>query len=90
MQEWEVKLDQLTNSGVIGTYQYCEVDQIVLLDEGGNSAWNYFTHVHFSSKYDTVAKKAAAATVASTGIFAAENNPAVKRTPFRHGIIISP
>ncbi len=56
MQEWEVKLDQLTNSGVIGTYQYCEVDQIVLLDEGGNSAWNYFTHVHFSSKYDTVAE----------------------------------
>lgn len=54
MQEWEVKLNQLTNSGVIGTYQYCKVDQIVLLDVGGNIAWNYFTHVHFTSKYDTV------------------------------------
>ena len=33
MQEWEVKLDQLTNSGVIGAYHYCKVDQIVLFDK---------------------------------------------------------
>ena len=53
MQEWEVKLEQLTNSGVIGLYQYCKVDQIVLLDKETNIAWNYFTNVHFSSSYDT-------------------------------------
>ena len=47
MQEWEVKLEQLTNSGVIGLYQYCKVDQIVLLDKETNIAWNYFTNVHF-------------------------------------------
>lgn len=53
MQEWEVKLDQLTNSGVIGAYHYCKVDQIVLFDKKTGIAWNYFTHVHFSSSYDT-------------------------------------
>lgn len=51
MQEWEVKLDQLTNSGVIGAYQYCKVDQVVLLDKSKDVAWNYFTHIHFSSEY---------------------------------------
>lgn len=56
MQEWEVRLDQLINSGVIGAYQYCKVDQIVLFNKDANVAWNYFTHVHFSSKYDTVAE----------------------------------
>ena len=56
MQEWEAKLDQLINSGVIGAYQYCKVDQIVLFNKDTNVAWNYFTHVHFSSKYDTVAE----------------------------------
>ena len=56
MQEWEVRLDQLISSGVIGAYQYCKVDQIVLFNEDTNVAWNYFTHVHFSSKYDTVAE----------------------------------
>lgn len=54
MQEWEVRLDQLINSGVIGVYQYCKVDQIVLFNKDANVAWNYFTHVHFSGKYDTV------------------------------------
>ena len=56
MQEWEVRLDQIINSGVIGAYQYCKVDQIVLFNKDANVAWNYFTHVHFSSKYDTVAE----------------------------------
>lgn len=56
MQEWEAKLDQLINSGVIGAYQYCRVDQIVLFNKDTNVAWNYFTHVYFSSKYDTVAE----------------------------------
>ena len=51
MQEWKVKLDQLTNSGVIGAYQYCKVDQVVLLDKSNDVAWNYFTHIHFSSEY---------------------------------------
>lgn len=51
MQEWEVKLDQLTNSSVIGAYQYCKVDQVVLLDKSKDVAWNYFTHIHFSSEY---------------------------------------
>lgn len=51
MQEWEFKLDQLTNSGVIGAYQYCKVDQVVLLDKSKDVAWNYFTHIHFSSEY---------------------------------------
>lgn len=51
MQEWEVKLDQLTNSGIIGVYQYCKVDQVVLLDKSEDVAWNYFTHIHFSSEY---------------------------------------
>lgn len=53
MQEWEVKLDQLTNSGVIGAYHYCKVNQIVLFDKKTGIAWNYFTHVHFSGSYDT-------------------------------------
>lgn len=56
MQEWEVKLDQLTNSGVIGAYHYCKVDQIVLFDKKAGIAWNYFTHVHFSSSYDSAAE----------------------------------
>lgn len=56
MQEWEVKLDQLTNSGVIGAYHYCKVDQIVLFDKKIGIAWNYFTHVHFSSSYDSAAE----------------------------------
>ena len=56
MQEWEVKLDQLTNSGVIGAYHYCKVDQIVLFDKKTGIAWNYFTHVHFSSSYDSAAE----------------------------------
>lgn len=56
MKEWEVRLDQLINSGVIGAYQYCKVDQIVLFNKDANVAWNYFTHVHFSSQYDTVAE----------------------------------
>ena len=61
MKEWEVKLGQLTNSGVIGAYQHCKVDQIVLFNKDANVAWNYFTHVHFSSKYDTVAESASLA-----------------------------
>lgn len=56
MKEWEVRLDQLINSGVIGAYQYCKVDQIVLFNKDANVAWNYFTHIHFSSQYDTVAE----------------------------------
>ena len=56
MQEWKGKLDQLANGGVIGTYLYCKVDQIVLLDKGSNIAWNYFTHVHFSNVYNTTAE----------------------------------
>ena len=65
MQEWEVRLDQLINSGVIGAYQYCKVDQIVLFNKDANVAWNYFTHVHFSSKYDTVAESALLASPAT-------------------------
>lgn len=65
MQEWEVRLEQLINSGVIGAYQYCKVDQIVLFNKDANVAWNYFTHVHFSSKYDTVAESALLASPAT-------------------------
>ena len=56
MQEWEVELEKLISSGVIGTYHYCKVDQIVLLDKKTGIAWNYFTHVHFSSSYDSAAE----------------------------------
>ena len=51
MQEWEIRLEQLTDSGVIGTYQYCKVDQVVLEDRSTGAAWNYFIHIHFSNKY---------------------------------------
>ena len=51
MQEWEIRLQQLTDSGVIGTYQYCKVDQVVLEDKSTGTAWNYFSHIHFSGKY---------------------------------------
>lgn len=53
MQEWEIKLEQLINSDVIGNYQYCKVDQIVLFDKENQIAWNYFTHIHFSSGFST-------------------------------------
>lgn len=56
MQEWEIKLDQLINGDIIGTYQYCKVDQVVLLERDKEIAWNYFTHVHFSSNYSIAAE----------------------------------
>ena len=51
MDSWEQSLEQLLDSKCIGIYQYCQVDQIVIVDETTNVAWNYFIHVHFSKKY---------------------------------------
>ena len=51
MYNWEQSLERLLDSGSIGIYQCCQVDQIVILDMKSNTAWNYFTHVHFSKKY---------------------------------------
>lgn len=51
MCNWERALELLIDSGSIGVYRYCQVNQIVLHDMLSNVAWNYFTNVHFSSGY---------------------------------------
>ena len=51
MYNWEQSLSLLLDSGSTGIYKYCKVDQIVLLDTKSNTAWNFFTHVMFSSEY---------------------------------------
>ena len=56
MYNWEQNLERLLDSGSIGIYQCCQVDQIVILDRKSNIAWNYFTHVHFSKEYTTEAE----------------------------------
>lgn len=53
MYNWEQTLERLLDSGSIGIFQCCQVDQVVLLDQASNTAWNYFTHVYFSGKYTT-------------------------------------
>ena len=51
MEKWERDLDKLLENGAFGFYKYCRVDQIVLIEKKTQTAWNYFTHVHFSKLY---------------------------------------
>lgn len=51
MPNWKQSLQLLLDSGSVGTYQYCTVDQIVIEDQSTKVGWNYFTHVTFSSEY---------------------------------------
>ncbi len=50
-----MELQQLINlllkDNIIGSYEYCEVVQILLLPKNNNYALNYFTHIECSSRF---------------------------------------